>query len=47
MDGFDQWHAMYKAKLVIPSTQNDNLAATQLFLCECAVRVKPNSVVYH
>ena len=44
MDGFDQWHTMYKTKLVIPSTQTDNLPQHNGF---CAVRVKPNSVVYH
>ena len=44
MNGFDQWHTMYKTKLVIPSTQTDNLPQHN---CFCAVRVKPNSVVYH
>jgi hypothetical protein len=38
------WHAMYKTKLVIPSTQTDNLPQHN---CFCAVRVKPNSMVYH
>ena len=31
MDGSDQWHTMYKTKLVIPSTQQ------KLFLCGYAV----------
>jgi hypothetical protein len=35
--GFDQWHTMYKTKLVIPSTQTDNLPQHKLFLCGYAV----------
>ena len=31
MDGFDQWHTMYKTKLVIPSTQTDNLPEHNCF----------------
>ena len=31
MDGFDQWHTMYKTKLVIPSTQTDNLPQHNCF----------------
>jgi hypothetical protein len=33
MDGSDQWHTMYKTKLVIPSTQTDILPQHKLFLC--------------
>jgi hypothetical protein len=34
MDGSDQWHTMYKTKLVIPSTQTDILLPQhKLFLC--------------
>ena len=33
MDGSDQWHTMYKTKLVIPSTQTDILPQYKLFLC--------------
>ena len=33
MDGSDQWHTMYKTKLVIPSTQTDVLPQHKLFLC--------------
>ena len=29
--GFDQWHTMYKTKLVIPSTQTDNLPQHNCF----------------
>jgi hypothetical protein len=31
MDGFDQWHTMYKTKLVIPSTQTDNVPEHNCF----------------
>ena len=31
MDGFDQWHTKYKTKLVIPSTQTDNLPEHNCF----------------
>ena len=31
MDGSDQWHTMYKAKLVIPFTQTDNLPQHNCF----------------
>ena len=37
MDGSDQWHTMYKTKLVIPSTQTDFLPQHKLFLCGYAV----------
>jgi hypothetical protein len=37
MDGSDQWHTMYKTKLVIPSTQTDILPQHKLFLCGYAV----------
>ena len=37
MDGFDQWHTMYKTKLVIHSTLTDILPEHKLFLCGCAV----------
>ena len=37
MDGSDQWHTMYKTKLVIPSTQTDILPQHRLFLCGYAV----------
>ena len=33
MDGSDQWHTMYKTKLVIPSTQTNNLPQHKVFLC--------------
>ena len=33
MDGSDQWHTMYKTKLVIPSTQTDIFPQHKLFLC--------------
>ena len=33
MDGSDQWHTMYKTKLVIPFTQTDILPQHKLFLC--------------
>ena len=33
MDGSDQWHTMYKTKLVIPSIQTDILPQHKLFLC--------------
>jgi hypothetical protein len=33
MDGSDQWHTMYKTKLVIPSTRTDILPQHKLFLC--------------
>ena len=29
--GFDQWHTMYNTKLVIPSTQTDNLPQHNCF----------------
>ena len=45
MDGSDQWHTMYKTKLVIPSTQTDILPQHKLFLCGYAELIKPNSVV--
>ena len=32
MDGSDQWHTMYKTKLVIPSTLTDILPQHKLFL---------------
>ena len=32
MDGPDQWHTIYKTKLVIPSTQTDVLQQYKLFL---------------
>ena len=32
MDGSDQWHTIYKTKLVIPSTQTDVLQQYKLFL---------------
>ena len=32
MDGSDQWHTMYKTKLVIPSTQTDILPQHNFFL---------------
>ena len=44
MDGSDQWHTMYKTKLVIPSTQTDILPQHKLFLCGYAELNKPNSV---
>jgi hypothetical protein len=37
MDGSEQWHTMYKTKLVIPSTQTDFLQQHKLFLCGYAV----------
>ena len=37
MDGSDQWHTMFKTKLVIPSTQTDFLPQHKLFLCGYAV----------
>jgi hypothetical protein len=37
MDGSDQWHTMYKTKLVIPSTEKDFLQQHKLFLCGYAV----------
>jgi hypothetical protein len=37
MDGSDQWHTIYKTKLVIPSTQTDVLPQHKLFLCGYAV----------
>ena len=36
MDGSDQWHTMYKTKLVIPSTQTDILPQHKLFFCRYA-----------
>ena len=44
MDGSDQWHIMYKTKLVIPSTQTDFLPQL-VFVWICCVKL--NSVVYH
>jgi hypothetical protein len=32
MDGSDQWHTMYKTKIVIPSTRTDILPQHKLFL---------------
>jgi hypothetical protein len=37
MHGSDQWHTMYKSKLVIPSTQTDVLPQHKLYLCGYAV----------
>ena len=39
MDGSDQWHTMYKTKLVIPSTQTDILPQHKLFLCDISLTV--------
>jgi hypothetical protein len=46
MDGSDQWHTVYKTKLVIPSTQTDFLPQHKLFLCGYAV-LKTEQCVYH
>ena len=46
MDGSDQWHTMFKTKLVIPSTQTDFLPQHKIvFVWICCV--KSNSAVYH
>jgi hypothetical protein len=45
MDGSDQWHKMYKIKLVI-STQTDILQQHKLFLCGYAVLNRTVSVWY-
>jgi hypothetical protein len=37
MDGSDQWHTMYKTKLVMPPTQTDILPQHKLFLRRYAV----------
>jgi hypothetical protein len=47
MDGSDQWHTMYKTKLVIPSTEIDILAPTIQIAFVWICCVKPNSVVYY
>jgi hypothetical protein len=45
MDGFDQWHTMYKTKLVIPSTQTDNLPEHNCFCVN--VRYVLNRTVWY
>jgi hypothetical protein len=40
MDGSDQWHTIYKTKLVIPSTQTDVLQQLQIiFVSVCCVKL--------
>ena len=49
MDGSDQWHTMYKTKLVlkqIASTQTDFLLQHKLFLCGYAVLKLYRTVCY-
>jgi hypothetical protein len=49
MDGSDQWHAMYKTKLVlkqIASTQTDFVPQHKLFLCGYAVLKLYRTVCY-
>ena len=49
MDGSDQWHTMYKTKLVlkqIASTQTDFLPQHKLFLCGYAVLKLYRTVCY-